>query len=142
MRWIVIQILLLVCCSNLVAQENSELAYESDTTIREVITENPVKYCNAKGHALCIRITAKEVFEDGSKGKWSRHWKRMSYIGEACVAEHGEKKGKALEALFAPGHYFAMTFVNIAGLAKYAFTLKAKRSLEEQLGIDHFCGSI
>lgn len=86
--------------------------------------ENPVQYCNHKGHALCIKITAKEVFEDGSNGKWSHHWKRMSYIGEACVSEHGERKGKALEAIFAPGHYFAMFWVNIAGLTKYGFSKK------------------
>lgn len=91
---------------------------------------NPIQYCNHKGHALCIKITAKEVFEDGSNGKWSRHWKRMSYIGEACVSEHGEKKGKALEAVFAPGHYFAMFWVNLAGLTKYGFTPKKKRDLK------------
>ena len=68
-----------------------------------------------------MKITAKEVFEDGSKGKWSHHWKRMSYIGQACVAEHGAKKGKALEAVFAPPHYFAMFWVNLAGLTKYGF---------------------
>lgn len=86
--------------------------------------ENPVQYCNHKGHALCIKITAKEVFEDGANGKWSHHWKRMSYIGEACVSEHGERKGKALEAIFAPGHYFAMFWVNVAGLTKYGFSKK------------------
>ena len=56
----------------------------------------------------------------------------MSYIGEACVKEDGEKKGKALEYLFATGHYSAMTFVNTGGLIKYAFTAKSKRSVEEQ----------
>ena len=86
--------------------------------------KNPVQNCNHKGHALCIKITAKEVFEDGAKGKWSHHWKQMSYIGEACVSEHGEKKGKALEAVFAPGHYFAMFWVNVAGLTKYGFSKK------------------
>ena len=91
---------------------------------------NPVQYCNHKGHVLCIKITAKEVFEDGSNGKWSRHWERMSYIGEACVSEHGEKKGKALEAVFAPGHYFAMFWLNVAGLTKYGFTPKKKRDLQ------------
>lgn len=96
-------------------------------------SENPVQNCNHKGHALCIKITAKEVFEDGSSGKWSHHWKRMSYIGEACVSEHGEKKGKALEAIFAPGHYFAMFWVNVAGLTKYGFTPKKKREpIKEQ----------
>lgn len=92
--------------------------------------ENPVQYCNHKGHALCIKITAKEVFEHGSNGKWSHHWKRMSYIGEACVSEHGERKGKALEALFAPGHYFAMFWVNVAGLTKYGFSKKGEKKKE------------
>ena len=96
------------------------------------VKENPVEFCNPKGHALCIKITAKEVFEDGSRGKWSGHWKRMSYIGEACVKEHGKKKGKALEAVFAPGHYFAMFWVNLAGLTKYGFTPKKKRNKKEE----------
>lgn len=99
----------------------------------QVADENPVQYCNHKGHALCIKITAKEVFADGAQGKWSRHWKRMSYIGEACVKEHGKKKGKALEAVFAPGHYFAMFWVNIAGLTKYGFTPKKKREKSDGL---------
>ena len=51
------------------------------------------------------------------------------YQGILC----GKKKGKALEALFSLGHYFAMTFVNIAGVNKYAFTLLSKRSVEEQM---------
>ena len=122
----------LICTSSVFAQAESDLlAFDNDSITKTEVRANSVQYCNPKGHAQCIRITAKEVFEDGSKGKWSRHWKRMSYIGEACVAEHGEKKGKALEALFAPGHYFAMTFVNIAGLTKYAFKRKNKRSAEE-----------
>ena len=93
--------------------------------------ENPVEFCNHKGHALCIKITAKEVFADGAKGKWSHHWKQMSYIGKACVKEHGKKKGKALEAVFAPGHYFAMFWVNVAGLTKYRFSKKNKKKGEE-----------
>ena len=91
------------------------------------VKENPVEFCNPKGHAKCIKITAKEVFADGSRGKWSGHWKRMSYIGEACVKEHGKKKGKALEAVFAPGHYFAMFWVNLAGLTKYGLSNKRKK---------------
>ena len=51
----------------------------------------------------------------------------MSYIGEACVKEHGKKKGKALEATFAPGHYFAMFWVNLAGLTKFGFSSKRKK---------------
>ncbi|MGB0368788.1 MAG: hypothetical protein ACPGD8_05250 [Flavobacteriales bacterium] len=43
------------------------------------------------------------------------------------VSEHGKKKGKALEAVFAPGHYFAMFWVNVAGLTKYGFSTKKKR---------------
>ena len=90
-------------------------------------SSNQVRHCTPKEHAKCIRITAKEVFADGRKGEWSHHWKRMSYIGEVCVKEHGQKKGKLLEAVFAPGHYFAMFWVNVAGLATYGFTGKEKR---------------
>lgn len=84
--------------------------------------------CNAKGHRECIRITAREVFEHGCEGQWSHHWKRMSYIGEACVQERGERKGKTYEAVFAAPHYFAMFWVNVSGLTKYAFRSKKKRS--------------
>ncbi|MDP6909668.1 MAG: hypothetical protein QF371_09185 [Flavobacteriales bacterium] len=98
----------------------------SEQVVAQSGESNPVQYCNPAGHAKCIRITAKEVFEDGANGKWSHHWKRMSYIGEACVNEHGKKKGKALEAFFAPGHYFAMFWVNLAGLTKFGFTKKEK----------------
>lgn len=83
--------------------------------------------CNAKGHRECVRITAREVFEHGCEGKWSHHWGRMSYIGEACVQERGERKGKTYEAVFAAPHYFAMFWVNVAGLTKYAFQAKKKR---------------
>jgi len=83
--------------------------------------------CNAKGHRACIRITAKEVFQHGCEGQWSHHWKRMSYIGQACVEEKGEKKGKTYEAVFAAPHYFAMFWVNAAGLTKYAFTPKERK---------------
>ena len=86
--------------------------------------------CNAKGHRECIRITAKEVFQHGCDGQWSHHWKRMSYIGQACVEEKGEKKGKAYEAVFAAPHYFAMFWVNVAGLTKYAFTPKKRREMD------------
>ena len=95
--------------------------------------ENPVQFCTHKGHALCIKITTKEVFADGVNGKWSPHWKQMSYIGKACVKEHGKKKGKALEAVFAPGHYLAMFWVNVAGLTKYGFSNKKKRELANSL---------
>jgi hypothetical protein len=97
--------------------QSTDIAYAQD---------NPVEYCNAKGHALCIKVTAKEVFEDGANGRWSDHWYRMSYIGEACVNEHGKSKGKALEAVFAPGHYFAMFWVNLAGLTKHGFSKKGR----------------
>ena len=99
--------------------------------------ENPVQFCNHKAHAICIKITAKEVFADGAEGKWSSHWKQMSYIGKACVKEHGKKKGKALEAVFAPGHYFAMFWVNVAGLTKYGFSSKKKRELANSLETAH-----
>lgn len=82
-------------------------------------SDQRVGSCTVNGHLKCIRITAKEVFAEGADGKWSRHWKRMSYIGEACVREHGEKKGKMIEAIFAPPHYLTMFFVNVSGLMKY-----------------------
>ncbi len=88
--------------------------------------------CNAKGHRECVRITANEVFRDGCEGKWSHHWKRMSYIGEACVKEKGERKGKTYEAVFAAPHYFAMFWVNVAGLTKHVFKPKTGKVVELQ----------
>lgn len=96
------------------------------------LAENVVSGCNAKAHRACIRITAKEVFADGAEGKWSRHWKQTSYIGQECIKEHGEKKGRRYERLFAGPHYFAMTFVNLAGLTKYAFSKKKKGEEEPE----------
>jgi len=87
-------------------------------------SDPPVNSCTPNGHLKCIRITAKEVFDEGTDGKWSRHWKRMSYIGEACVRERGEKKGKMIEAIFAPPHYIAMFFVNVSGLMKHSLSKK------------------
>lgn len=94
--------------------------------------QDEVSGCNAKAHRACIRITAKEVFADGAEGKWSRHWKQTSYIGQECIKEHGEKKGRRYERLFAGPHYFAMTFVNLAGLTKYAFSKKKKGEAEPE----------
>ena len=94
--------------------------------------QDVVSGCNPKAHRACVRITAQEVFADGAEGKWSRHWKQTSYIGQECIKEYGEKKGRRLENLFAGPHYFAMTFVNLAGLTKYAFSKKEKKTSEEE----------
>lgn len=94
-------------------------------------SSNPVESCTRKGHAQCVRLTAKEVFQHGTEGKWSYHWKTMSYIGKACSLEKGERKERAIELLFAPPHYTAMFFVNIAGLTKYAFSKKKEGHLKE-----------
>jgi len=51
----------------------------------------------------------------------------MSYIGEMCIKEHGKKKGKVLDAVFAPDHYFAMFWVNVAGLTNYGFSKRNKK---------------
>lgn len=94
-------------------------------------SSNPVESCTRKGHAQCVRLTAKEVFQHGTEGKWSNHWKTMSYIGRACSSEKGDRKGRTIELLFAPPHYRAMFFVNLAGLTKYVFSKKEAGHLEE-----------
>ena len=43
-------------------------------------------------------------------------------------------RGKLLETAFAPGHYFAMFFVNVAGLTGRAFMKKDKRRMQETDG--------
>lgn len=86
----------------------------------------------AQGHAQCVRITGKEVFNHGLEGRWSPNWWRMSYIGRACERENGRKKAVAYEALFAFPHYTSMFFINVAGLTKRAFTPRKKRVKHEQ----------
>lgn len=84
--------------------------------------------CSPKGHAECIRITGREVFQHGAEGRWSEHWWRMSYIGRACEERLGRPKGVFLETLFALPHYMAMGVMNVAGFIKHGVSSHSEKS--------------
>ncbi|AXT50337.1 hypothetical protein D1818_05655 [Aquimarina sp. BL5] len=67
-----------------------------------------VNKCTPWHHMQCVYITATEVYKDGSEGKSTRHWWRMSYIGRACTAQHGTVFGQIFEGFFAIPHYIAI----------------------------------
>ena len=81
-----------------------------------------VNQCTPWHHAKCVWITTKEVYADGRDGKSTRHWWRMSYIGQACSDTHGKTFGKIFEGLWAVPHYIGVALANGAGLVVYVFT--------------------
>ncbi len=80
-----------------------------------------VNRCTLRNHLKCVYITGQEVFKDGSQGKKTRHWWRMSYIGRACVKEYGVILGTVYEAIFAIPHYVSIAFGNGFGMLVYLF---------------------
>jgi hypothetical protein len=80
---------------------------------------NPVRQCSPKGHWQCVKLTAEEVFFDGVRGKWSRHWWRMSYIGRACKHEKSKAAGHIIEGIFAVPHYIGVGIMNITGFIEH-----------------------
>ncbi len=80
---------------------------------------NPVQQCSPKGHWQCVKLTAEEAFFDGVRGKWSRHWWRMSYIGRACKHEKGKAAGHILEGIFAVPHYIGVGIMNVTGFIEH-----------------------
>ena len=78
-----------------------------------------VNKCTPWHHFQCVYITGVEVYKDGSEGKSTRHWWRMSYIGQACTAEHGTTFGQIFEGFFAIPHYIGITIGNGIGYMVY-----------------------
>ena len=78
-----------------------------------------VNKCTPWHHMQCVYITATEVYKDGSEGKSTRHWWRMSYIGRACTSQHGTAFGKIFEGFFAIPHYIAIGIGNGIGYIAY-----------------------
>ena len=74
-----------------------------------------VNDCTPKSHLKCVYITFQEVYKDGSEGKSTRHWWRMSYIGKACTKQHGTTFGQIFEGAFAIPHYLGVGIGNGAG---------------------------
>lgn len=70
--------------------------------------------CNFREHLKCISLTSRETVQDSYEGKFTRHWFKMSYIGQACEKEHGRTVGVLLEGLFAIPHYTAIAIGNSA----------------------------
>jgi hypothetical protein len=68
---------------------------------------------------MCVYITGTEVYEDGSEGKSTRHWWRMSYIGRACKEKYGRRFGKIFEGIFAVPHYIGVGIGNGIGYLVY-----------------------
>lgn len=75
--------------------------------------------CTPWHHLKCVYITGTEVYKDGSEGKSTRHWWRMSYIGRACTTSHGTTFGKIFEGFFAVPHYFGVAIGNGIGYLVY-----------------------
>ncbi len=80
-----------------------------------------VNRCTLRDHLKCVYITGREVYSDGSVGKTTRHWWRMSYIGRACVAQYGLILGTIYEAIFAVPHYISIALGNGFGILVYLF---------------------
>jgi hypothetical protein len=78
-----------------------------------------VNKCTPWHHLQCVYITGTEVYKDGSEGKSTRHWWRMSYIGRACAAQHGTVFGKVFEGFFAIPHYISIGIGNGVGYMVY-----------------------
>lgn len=80
-----------------------------------------VNQCSFRAHLQCIGLTGKETLADGANLQWTRHWGRMSYIGQACEKQYGRTTGLILESLFAIPHYSAIAIGNSAATLAYPF---------------------
>ncbi len=85
--------------------------------------------CNLIEHFKCVYVTGKETLEDGFEGKFTRHWWRMSYIGEACQRRYGKNFSYVFEAFFAIPHYSAIAIGNTGAalLSPFVDTENEKR---------------
>ncbi len=109
-------VIMLLICVRSVAQDTILIANDSQLFKRG--TQN-VNKCTPWHHLQCVYITATEVYKDGSEGKSTRHWWRMSYIGRACTAQHGTAFGQISEGFFAIPHYIGISIGNGIGYMIY-----------------------
>ena len=58
--------------------------YDSSKQLRSTGKYANVNQCTPWHHLKCVYTTGKETYEDGRRGKKSKHWWNMSYIGQAC----------------------------------------------------------
>jgi hypothetical protein len=75
-----------------------------------------VNHCTPWDHMKCVYITGTEVYEDGRSGRKTKHWWRMSYIGQACRDKHGKVFGVIFEGLFFVPHYTGVALGSGIGL--------------------------
>ena len=94
-----------------------------------------VDACNPIGHLQCIYLTGRETWQDGTEGKFTFHWWRMSYIGRACEEQYGRTTGVILEAIFAVPHYTAMAFGNAAAALTAPFR-RGGNNTNDEAGTD------
>lgn len=118
MRSFYLFVYLFVCFKGIAQQFAPKVNDSISVQLFERGTRN-VNKCTPWHHMQCVYITANEVYKDGSEGKSTRHWWRMSYIGRACSAQHGRVIGKIFEGFFAIPHYITMGIGNGIGYTVY-----------------------
>ena len=113
-------IVMLMICVQSIAQ-NDDLSIRNDSLNQQSFERGAknVNKCTPWNHIKCVYITGAEVYKDGSKGKSTRHWWRMSYIGRACTAQYGKTFGYIFEGFFAIPHYITLGITNSVGFIKY-----------------------
>ncbi|HNP18942.1 MAG TPA: hypothetical protein PKL31_10945 [Fulvivirga sp.] len=111
MRYITMLIILLF--STLTNAQDNDTTMIFSTPEKKVISVNN---CTPWDHAKCIYITGKEVYEDGRNGMKTKHWWRMSYIGQACRDQHGKVFGIIFEGIFVIPHYTGVALGNGIGI--------------------------
>lgn len=117
MRFVCVIMLLVYVQSE--AQQAVPTANDSLSTQQFERGTKTVNKCTPWHHLQCVYITGTEVYKDGSEGKSTRHWWRMSYIGRACTAQHGTVFGQLYEGFFAVPHYISMGIGNGIGYMVY-----------------------
>lgn len=78
-----------------------------------------VNHCTPWHHIKCVYITTKEVYQDGLKGRPTRHWWHRSYIGQACTRTYGNFWGSLFEGIWIVPHYVGVGLGNGCGLLVY-----------------------
>lgn len=111
-------IILFICLKSIAQQVVPKVSDSLSVQLFERGTLH-VNKCTPWHHMQCVYITATEVYKDGSEGKTTRHWWRMSYIGRACTAQHGTVFGKIFEGFFAIPHYIGIGIGNGVGYIAY-----------------------
>ncbi len=111
MRYITLLIILLFSTLTYGQKLDTSSVFVAPT--KKVISVNN---CTPLDHFKCVYITGKEVYEDGRNGIKTKHWWRMSYIGQACRDQHGKVFGTIFEGIFVIPHYTGVALGNGIGI--------------------------